>query len=165
MFDSDRIRRVSGSVALWWIPLAAFVVLSVWLLGLRGDLWLADHVYALQGGRWSLQSWDLVRYGGIRAYHGLLQGPSGVSGGCFPAGHASAGYAWLSLFFFFSAVKPSWRSYGLVVGAGSGLLLGIDQQVRGAHFMSHDLFTAMICWAVALGPFLLMLRSRTGAGT
>ena len=224
---------VSESVALWWLPLAAFVVAAACLLGLRADLWLADHVYALEGGRWSLQSlwltesvlhtgarnasaaawagvvlawlatllrsqwrasrmplgylalavvlgtglvstlkwfspvdcpWDLVRYGGTHVYHGLLQGHSGLPGRCFPAGHASAGYAWLALFFFFAAVRPEWRRRGLLVGLGLGLLFGIDQQLRGAHFASHDLFTAMICWAVALGLYRLMLRPRATRG-
>jgi membrane-associated PAP2 superfamily phosphatase len=39
-------------------------------------------------------------------------------------------------------------------------VFGIDQQLRGAHFLSHDLFTAMICWAVALGLSRWMLRPR-----
>lgn len=220
---------VSESVALWWMPLAAFLALAAWLLGLRGDLWLADHVYALQGGRWPLQSswlaeavlhvagrkvstaawsgvvlawlatwgrapwrawrrplaylalsipastglvsllkassdldcpWDLARYGGARAYHGLLDAYVGPSAHCFPAGHASAGYAWLALFFFFAATRPAWRWRGLAAGAGLGLVFGIDQQLRGAHFLSHDLFTAMICWAVALGLSRWMLRPR-----
>lgn len=222
----------SEGVILWWLPLAAFVLLSAWLLGLRGDLWLADHVYAWEGGRWSLQShwlnervlhtgarwasivawlgvllawlatllrgqwrawrrplgylalavllstglisvlksfshmdcpWDLARYGGTRVYHGLLQMRAETPGRCFPAGHASAGYAWLALFFFFAVVKPAWRRRGLATGIGLGLLFGVDQQLRGAHFLSHDVFTAMICWSIALGLYLLMLRPR-GAG-
>ena len=84
-------------------------------------------------------------------------------GRCFPAGHASAGYAWLALFFFFTAVKPACRRWGLAIGIGLGLLFGIAQQLRGAHFLSHDVFTAMICWSIALGLHLLMLRPR-GAG-
>ena len=38
------------------MPLAAFVVGESLLLGLGGDLWLADRIYALEGGRWLLQS-------------------------------------------------------------------------------------------------------------
>jgi len=104
--------------------------------------------------------WDLARYGGARAYHGLLYAYAGPSAHCFPAGHASAGYAWLALFFFFAATRPAWRWRGLAAGAGLGLVFGIDQQLRGAHFLSHDLFTAMICWAVALGLSRWMLRPR-----
>src|SRR5690606_12331713 len=106
--------------------------------------------------------WDLARYGGRRAYFGLRAGRGGPSAHCVPAGHASAGYAWLALFFFFAATRPGWRRRGLAVGAGLGLVFGLDQQLRGAHFMSHDLSTAMICWTVALGLYRLMLRPRTG---
>ena len=40
--------------------------------------------------------WDLLRYGGDRPYIDLFSlRPIGLSRGrCFPAGHASAGYAW-----------------------------------------------------------------------
>ena len=37
----------------------------------------------------------------------------------------------------------------LAAALGAGLLLGLAQQMRGAHFMSHTLWTAWICWTVA----------------
>ena len=87
--------------------------------------------------------WDLVRYGGGQ--------PEGLAvGRCFPAGHASAGYAWMALYFFFLAVRPAWRWHGLALGLVLGLVFGIDQQLRGAHFLSHDLWAAAICWTTAL---------------
>ena len=33
----------------------------------------------------------------------------------------------------------------------AGLLLGLAQQVRGAHYMSHPFWTAGFCWASAAG--------------
>jgi membrane-associated PAP2 superfamily phosphatase len=69
---------------------------------------------------------------------------------CFPAGHASGGYAWLALYFFLLAVKPQWRGWGLAVGLGAGLVFGISQQLRGAHFISHDLAAIAICWTCAV---------------
>lgn len=97
--------------------------------------------------------WDLARYGGARAYFGLFQWrPAGMAQGqCFPAGHASGGYAWLALYFFLMAVKPTLRGYGLVLGLGMGLLFGISQQLRGAHFLSHDVAALAICWTCAVG--------------
>ena len=85
--------------------------------------------------------WDLVRYGGS-----ALEGDGG--GACFPAGHAGAGYAWLAL--AFSATTPAGRRTGLAIGAAAGLVFGIDQQLRGAHFLSHDLWSAALCWVVAV---------------
>jgi membrane-associated PAP2 superfamily phosphatase len=68
---------------------------------------------------------------------------------CFPAAHASAGYAWLALYFAGFA-SPRWRRAGLAVGLGAGLLFGLAQQLRGAHFASHDLWSAALCWTMAL---------------
>lgn len=100
--------------------------------------------------------WDVLRYGGSRPFVDLLtpRPPGLARGHCFPAGHASAGYAWMSLYFFLLLARPRWRFAGLLVGAGLGLLFGIDQQLRGAHFLSHDLWSAGICWMVALGLYL-----------
>lgn len=95
--------------------------------------------------------WDLTRYGGSREFLGWFATRSSNAGGrCFPAGHASAGYAWLALYFFLSEVAPDRRRWGLVVGSGVGLLFGVSQQLRGAHFLSHDVWTAAICWFAAL---------------
>lgn len=96
--------------------------------------------------------WDLIGFGGTRSYHDLLAALPlhAAPGRCFPAGHASAGYAWLALFFFLGDVHRQWRWKGLAVGLGAGVVFGISQQLRGAHFASHDLWTLMICWLVAL---------------
>ncbi len=106
--------------------------------------------------------WDVQGLGGNRPYVPLfMQRPAGLTHGrCFPAGHASAGYAWMALYFAFLMIRPRWRWYGLAVGAATGLIFGITQQLRGAHFLSHDLWTAMICWTVALLVYL-WLRPKT----
>ena len=214
-----------------WMPLAVFAALSIVLMGLHADQWLADRLYALEGNAWGLQSghitqdllhaggrrvakyawlsvllvflvsfkhrpmagwrwplaylllstllatalvsamkrwthmdcpWDLVRYGGGRTYYGLFTPrPAGVrSSGCFPAGHASAGYAWVALYFFLLATRPRWRWWGLGIGLGLGLVFGIAQQLRGAHFLSHDLWALLICWLSALVLYCGMLAPR-----
>ncbi|MEL7612918.1 phosphatase PAP2 family protein [Vreelandella titanicae] len=106
--------------------------------------------------------WNLIRYGGERDFIGLLDihPPSMPASACFPAGHASAGYTWIALYFFFAATRPQWRWAGLALGLGLGLTFGITQQLRGAHFLSHDLWTVMICWTVSfvLSRFLLLPR-------
>lgn len=116
--------------------------------------------------------WDLLRYGGHAPYIGLFSTrPAGMAApACFPAGHASAGYAWLCLYFFALLWRPAWRWPALSIGLGSGLVFGIGQQLRGAHFLSHDIATALICWLLSLGLFLAVkrvlarpLRRRQGA--
>jgi len=101
--------------------------------------------------------WDLTAFGGSREFHGLFDlRPVGVrASGCFPAGHASAGYGWLALYFFALEVKPAARHAALACGMALGLVFGISQQLRGAHFLSHDLWTAAVCWTVALLLFIV----------
>lgn len=111
--------------------------------------------------------WDLQRYGGVQPFVGLFQArPIQMpAAACFPAGHASAGYAWVTLYFFFLAIRPELRWPGLVTALLAGATFGISQQLRGAHFMSHDLWTLLVCWLVALAGSYLMLRpGRWGAG-
>ena len=95
--------------------------------------------------------WSLLDYGGDRPFVGLFETrPLGLGRGkCFPAGHASAGYAWISLYFFYLMVKPSYRWLGLAIGILSGLIFGLTQQFRGAHFASHDLWSLAICWYIS----------------
>jgi membrane-associated PAP2 superfamily phosphatase len=103
--------------------------------------------------------WDLHRYGGTANFVGLLeQRPASMpDSACFPAGHASAGYAWIWLYFFFAVTRPEWRWRGLAVGLAIGCIFGVAQQLRGAHFLSHDLWTVMICWTVSFAMSRVML--------
>lgn len=103
--------------------------------------------------------WDLIRYGGTQVFIGLfdMRPPAMPASACFPAGHASAGYTWIALYFFFAAIRPQWRWTGLALGLGLGLTFGITQQFRGAHFLSHDLWTVMICWTVSFVLAKLLL--------
>ncbi len=69
-------------------------------------------------------------------------------GKCFPAGHASGGFALMSLYFLF---KKSRHSYaGLAIGLVTGWIMGIYQMVKGAHFLSHTLATMEIAWIMIL---------------
>lgn len=114
--------------------------------------------------------WDLARYGGDRVFVGLFEPrPAAMPrAACFPAGHASSGYAWVTLYFFFLATRPRLRWAGLALALLAGAVLGFGQQLRGAHFASHDLWTLVACWLVALSGYLLFFRSRwkpTAEGT
>jgi membrane-associated PAP2 superfamily phosphatase len=95
--------------------------------------------------------WDLKQFGGVAVYvsHWALGVADGGSGGCFPAGHASAGFAFLGGFFAFKHFLPRVARRWLVGALVAGLVMGVAQQVRGAHYMSHTLWTAWLCWACA----------------
>ncbi|WP_349432685.1 phosphatase PAP2 family protein [Methylomarinum sp. Ch1-1] len=99
--------------------------------------------------------WDLTLFGGDKPYIRLFDFanyPLAI-GRCFPAGHAGGGYAFISLYFFLLAIKPDYRHYGLLAGMVIGIIFGVTQQMRGAHFLSHDIFSLAICWFSSLFLF------------
>ena len=105
--------------------------------------------------------WNLQLYGGTEPYfHLWQQRPTDLAyRQCFPAGHASVGYAWVALYYFFKHTRPDFRIIGLATGLIAGLILGFTQQLRGAHFMSHDITTLFICLLCAKGCFALLFRA------
>ena len=94
--------------------------------------------------------WDLAVFGGSAPYHPLLG--AAVSGasidGCFPAAHPLAGYAWLAVGFALYPItrRGTWQAWALAFALGT--LFGAVQILRGAHFLSHVLWSAWIVWAV-----------------
>lgn len=94
--------------------------------------------------------WDLSLFGGNMPLLSLWQArPAELPlTQCFPAGHAGSGYAWLALYFYLMAVRPCYQRLGLALGIGLGLVFGLAQQLRGAHFLSHDIASAAICYLI-----------------
>lgn len=105
---------------------------------------------------------ELALFGRTARYMSHWHWPPGLtdggSGHCFPAGHASAGFAFIAGWFAFRHHdrRQAWAWLGGALLAG--LVLGLGQQVRGAHFMSHTLWSAYVCWCVALLTDLLFQR-------
>ncbi|MFZ9583466.1 MAG: phosphatase PAP2 family protein [Pseudohongiellaceae bacterium] len=95
--------------------------------------------------------WDLLRYGGELPYVRVFEPHprTFAYGQCFPAGHASAGYAWFGLYFLVRAYRPRWRWLALGAVLTVGGVFGLAQQMRGAHFLSHDVWSLLICWTTA----------------
>ncbi len=94
--------------------------------------------------------WDLAMFGGSAPYHPLLGAAvagSGV-GGCFPAAHPLAGYAWLAVGFALYPIARHRTRQAWALAFALGTLFGAVQIARGAHFLSHVLWSAWIVWAV-----------------
>lgn len=98
--------------------------------------------------------WDLARYGGDIAGSIYSLHPQQV-GGCFPAGHAAGGYCLVTLYFFARAYALPRPLLWLIPGLGVGIVYGFAQQLRGAHFLSHDMVSLALCWFVGYGVFRL----------
>ena len=79
--------------------------------------------------------WDLAQFGGVARHvsHWALGVLDGGSGRCFPAGHASAGFAFLGGYFALRHKAPTAARWWLAGALLAGFVLGAAQQVRGAQ--------------------------------
>jgi len=96
--------------------------------------------------------WSVARYGGdvpyVPNWRAILAQEG--DGRCFPSGHASSGFALLALYFFCARYAPALRWYTFAMAMVLGTVFGVAQQLRGAHFLSHDVWALAICWFVAV---------------
>jgi membrane-associated PAP2 superfamily phosphatase len=93
--------------------------------------------------------WDLAMYGGDAQWFPLFGWVNaGVElGRCWPGGHASGGFAILAGYFALREQHPQWARRILILALVLGTIMGGVQMVRGAHFLSHNLWTLWIVWA------------------
>ena len=159
-----------GGRALGWGVLALLVVniwRPLWAGPSRAERvrWLAVTVLcvlavpALKQINHTSCPWDLAQFGGVAAYvgHWQLGVGDGGPGRCFPSGHATAAFAFFSGWFVLRHHQPRTARRWLGAVLVLGLTLGIGQYLRGAHYPSHTLWTAWLCWAVCA----MLLRRRS----
>ena len=96
--------------------------------------------------------WDLARYGGDEPYLRLFDAlPLGVQAGhCLPAGHASTALWLVSLCVYWLPSRPGAARRVASLALLLGALVGWMQQLRGAHFLTHTLWSVWIACAVVL---------------
>ncbi|MBY0414201.1 MAG: phosphatase PAP2 family protein [Bdellovibrionales bacterium] len=100
--------------------------------------------------------WNSQQFGGGQPLFSFseLFLSSHPKGHCFPAGHSSGGYAFLSLYFGFTLIYKKRSFLTLIPGIIIGFTFGMTQEIRGAHFLSHDLATIFVtifsCFFISL---------------
>ena len=67
---------------------------------------------------------------------------------CWPAGHASGGFALMALFFLFKTPKNQKKA--LFVALIIGWSMGIYKMLLGDHFFSHTIITMLMAWLIIL---------------
>ncbi|MEJ2619364.1 MAG: phosphatase PAP2 family protein [Candidatus Thiodiazotropha sp.] len=67
---------------------------------------------------------------------------------CYPAGHASGGFALLSLFFLFRKRRNRLLALGFALVIG--WTIGLYKMFIGDHFFSHTFITMLLAWLVIL---------------
>lgn len=107
--------------------------------------------------------WNLVEFGGAVPHTHLFEAREQphARGLCFPAGHASTGFALLA--FFFAAHREGRHRLArtaLLAGLLAGLTLGLGRIAQGAHFVSHVLWSGVVCWLVMVGLYAAVFTPR-----
>ena len=102
--------------------------------------------------------WDLARYGGAEPYLRLFDPlPFGVPAGhCLPAGHASSALWLVSLCVFWLPLRASMAGRVAAAALAFGGAVGWMQQLRGAHFLTHTLWSTWIACAIVLALVLVL---------
>lgn len=108
--------------------------------------------------------WALGLYGGDLPMLELFAVvPPGVEPGrCFPAGHPSGGFALMAFYFAFMDSNPRFASGMLWLGLAAGLVMGMVQIMRGAHFLSHVLWSGWVVWVTLLILYWAWPPKKTG---
>lgn len=108
--------------------------------------------------------WDLARYAGTAPYVRLLdQVPALLERGhCLPAGHASSALWLIALAVLWLPGKPATAARVAVAGLALGLASGWMQQLRGAHFLTHTLWSMWLSCGTVL-VVLLVVQWRTAS--
>ncbi len=130
-------RATSRPVRVWW---AVTTLVAVGLIPLLKTVSLT-----------SCPS-SLAEFGGTARYvsHWALTVTDGGPGRCFPSGHATAAFCFLAGYFALRDRAPRAARRWLIATIACGTVLALVQVVRGAHYVSHSLWTAWWCWALAV---------------
>lgn len=145
-------RALSRRERVWWVLTTLACVILIPLL---------------KRGSATSCPWDLARFGGdVLDYvpHWQFWKRDGGSGQCFPSGHASTAFSFLAGAFALRRAAPVAARRWLAVTLAFGGVFAWVQVMRGAHYLSHSLWTAWICWTVCTLAWHAA-RIRGGAAT
>ena len=96
--------------------------------------------------------WSLTDFGGKEIFSSLLDQRPATShpGRCWPGGHASSGFALLAIFFALRDQRPRLARYALIFALVLGSVFSLGRMMQGAHFLSHNVWTLLIDWMIAV---------------
>jgi membrane-associated PAP2 superfamily phosphatase len=106
--------------------------------------------------------WDLKSFGGGADAVTQWLAP-GDAGRCFPGGHAAGGFSLIALGFAGRARgHRGLETAGVAAAFMAGFAFSAVRIAQGAHFLSHNLWSAAIDWWAAWIVFLPLLHRRSG---
>lgn len=152
---------VLKAITVWaWVLCIVLAIASNWVALLRP--WrrvltvfvvmagvAAFVVQTLKGASVHSCPWDINTFGGQSMWFPLFETISHVSGPgrCWPGGHASGGFAIIAGYFAARESKHQLARWMLAIGMAFGLVMSLVQMARGAHFLSHNLWSLWLVWA------------------
>ena len=103
--------------------------------------------------------WSLEQFGGHETYSELLSPRPATEkpGRCWPGGHAATGFTLFALFFVLRDRRPKLARKAFVFAFALGSVFSVSRMMQGAHFFSHNLWTAIFCWLICLGAYYYVL--------
>lgn len=145
---SHRIERLAAYQAVLWTTVVAMAAGPLIVVGLKN---INAHPCP----------WDLKQYGGFADYTDAWFVSSAQAGRCFPSGHAAGGFSLLALYFAGYATNDRrLRHAALATALGAGLVFSAVRVVQGAHFVSHNLWSAAVVWCAAALVFSPLVHAR-----
>lgn len=94
--------------------------------------------------------WDLKAFGGSADFASGWFVAKSEAGRCFPSGHAAGGFSLVAI--YFAGLAAGHRRAGLAALAATLIVGGAFSLLRiaqGAHFLSHNLWSAAVVWCAA----------------
>jgi len=103
--------------------------------------------------------WSLEQFGGHETYSELLspRPPTDKPGRCWPGGHAATGFTLFALFFVLRDRRPRLARKAFIFAFALGTVFSVSRMMQGAHFFSHNVWTAIFCWLICLGAYYYVL--------
>ena len=149
-----------GSVICRWVKNASFQMRDKKMLVVIFSLILIPTIIALSKEFTYIHCPSRLRfYGGGSDFQNFLHLFSPLNpldrGKCFPAGHASGGFALMSVYVFGRTSFEKWMGVG--IGFFLGWVMAFYQMAKGAHFLSHSCMTMILSWAMIVGLSHLFL--------
>lgn len=152
---------VLQAITVWaWVLCIGLAIASNWIAVLRP--WrrvltvfvvmagvAAYIVQTLKGASVHSCPWDINTFGGQAAWFPLFEKANNLTGPgrCWPGGHASGGFAIGAAYFALRESKRQLARWMLALGLAFGVVMSLVQMARGAHFLSHNLWSLWLVWA------------------
>jgi membrane-associated PAP2 superfamily phosphatase len=141
-----------------WRPSLVFFCITVALTALVVALFKMNSAHSCP--------WDLSEFGGAAGWFPLFDSPAPPAGpgNCWPGGHAAGGFSLVAGYFAFRGSHRSAARIALAAALVLGALMSYVQIARGAHFLSHNLWSLWVAWFCSLVSFLIWRMLRVPSG-